>query len=289
MPIIDGISVIAVYDPVTGDSVEISKPIANTFEFSRVDFDTGELSPTGGRLYQGDSSSCSFSFLDPDGSVSYQLRSWKEARTRVSMVAVGPSVAVQWYEKDHISITPSTLGGMIRGRGDRWDFEIRREGHGSHAIYKRANLLSHLDWIDSDSDNIADGYTSTAASVSFASGVQTVSDLSATVGIYADVIFPIKSIGSLVLSSNITELHSQSGQAQIRAQQLSFAESTLGTSNSNFSSTGRQSVTISNLDNNIYKIRVYPIVTPTGTTLTGSCSASDPALRLDGSTAYTQG
>ena len=90
MPIIDGISVIAVYDPVTGDSVEISKPIANTFEFSRVDFDTGELSPTGGRLYQGDSSSCSFSFLDPDGSVSYQLRSWKEARTRVSMVAVGP-------------------------------------------------------------------------------------------------------------------------------------------------------------------------------------------------------
>jgi len=290
VPVIDGISVVSVYDPDTGDTIEINKIIANTFDFSKLDMVTGELSPSGGVLYKGDSSSCSFSYLDPDGSITYQLETWKVARTRVSLVAIGPSVVVQWYEKDHISVNPSSLGGVTRGRGDMHDFAISREGHGTHQIYKRANLISHLGWIDSDSNNIADGYTNTSTSPSFSSGAQAVADASPSVGIYADIVFPyVSNMPSLTLSVNITDLHSETSSAQFRLEQLNFAGSGVGSNViSHPTATGRTSLTMSSFHADLYKLRVGPIMTPSTITLTQDCASKDPALRVDAGTTYTQ-
>ena len=286
---------IAVYDPATGTAVEISKPIANTFEFSRVDFDTGELSPTGSRLYQGDSSSCSFSFLDPDGSVSFQLLAWKKARTRVSMVAIGPSVAVQWYEKDHISISQSTLGGMIRGRGDRWDFEIRREGHGAHSIYRQANLLGGLGWDDANSDNVPDGYTSFlpgtgSTAFNFGSDYSLQLNADELSGVYYDVVLPFATTKlTMRLTAEATELHTSSSTYRIQTQWLNFAGTALDTTITTVSSLGL--VSGSPADQTAlsapYALRCWPIIMPTSNS--GTMTGKEFRLRLGTATGFTIG
>ena len=295
MPIYDGISAICVYDPTTGTTAEITKPIANSFEFSKRDFETGETSATGGKLYQGDSSSCSFSFLDPDGSVSTQLKAWKQARTRVSMVAIGPSVAVLWQETDHVSISPSALGGMVKGRADRWDFEIMREGHGQHAIYRQANLLAHVGWADSDSDEVADGYTEHdpggggTSTLTFASGQQTI-EANELSGIYYDLVLPFSSHAlSLTLSVDVDSLHTASSSYSLRLQWLNFAGTALQSSVATPTSTGRQSVTATGNTGLTapYTLRVWPMLMPTSVSF-GTMVGSDPALRLGGATSYVQ-
>ena len=294
MPIVDGISVIAVYDPATGTAVEITKPIANTFEFSKVDFETGELSSTGGALYKGDSSSCSFSFLDPDGSVSTQLIAWKQARTRLSMVAAGTGVAVQWYETDHITISPSVLGGMRRGRADRWDFEIKREGHGVHAIYKQANLLSHLGWADGNSDNIPDNYTSFlpgtgSTSFNFGSDYSLQLNADELSGIYADIVLPFASASlGLRLTAEATELHTVSGTYKVQTQWLNFAGTALDTTVTTVSSLGNASVTPADQSalSSPYALRVWPIIMPSASS--GTMTGKEFRLRLGSSTVFTR-
>lgn len=292
MPILDGISAISVYNPSDGTAIEITKLIANTFEFSKVDFESGETGPTGNPLYKGDSSSCSFSFLDPDGSISTQLRTWKEARTRISFIAVGPSVAVMWTEKDHISITPSVFGGMIKGRGDRWDFEISRQGHGSHAIWRRANLLSGLGWKDDDNDEIADGYVghdASSAVFNFSPNQQSVQDDGLS-GIYYDLAFPFTSYAqTFTFGVEAVALHSVSISYKYQVQWLNFAKSSLKTVTHIPTATGRHSFSTST-DYTLaspFWLRVWPMIMPS--TSSGTMVGKDPCLRIDGNTSYIQG
>ena len=63
--IFQGMRAVCVYDPDDGSAVQIDKLLERSFEFSKAPFDTGETSPTGGRLDQADNSVCRFSFLDP--------------------------------------------------------------------------------------------------------------------------------------------------------------------------------------------------------------------------------
>ena len=292
MPIIDGISDIAVYDPATGTAVEITKVIANTFEFSKTDYETGETSPTGGIPYQGDSSSCSFSFLDPDGSISNQLRIWKQARTRVSFVAIGPSVAVQWYEKDHITLNSSPLGGMIKGRADRYEFSISRQGHGTHSIWRRANLLAGIGWADADSDGGADGYVqyepgTGTSTFSFSGGEQTI-EADELSGIYYDVVLPFQTVPlTLTHSVNVVTLHTVNSQYTMRYQWMNFAETSLSSVSAAKSSTGIQSQSITGNTGLTapYKLRIWPMIMASASF--GTQVGKDPSLRIGSSTTYT--
>ncbi len=293
MPIIDGISDIAVYDPATGTAVEITKVLANTFEFSKTDFESGEVSATGSAIYQGDSSSCSFSFLDPDGSISNQLRIWKEARTRVSFVAIGPSVAVQWYEKDHITLNPSPLGGMIKGRADRWEFSVSRQGHGSHSINRSANLLSYLGWTDSDSDNVPDGYTefepgTGSTAYNFGSDFSLQLNADELSGVYADIVLPFATTNlTLKLTAEATELHSVAGDYKIQTQWLNFAGTALDTTVSTVSALGNVSVTPADQTalTAPYALRCWPIIMNSASS--GTMTGKEFRLRVGTATGFT--
>jgi hypothetical protein len=289
MPVVEGILAASVYNPADGTSVQIRKISAGSFDFSQTDADY-ERSPTGSRLGQADVSRCGFEFLD-DGAAYRTLRDWQDERTRVSLVAIGRSVAIQWYETDLLDIRPVSMGGAIAGRADRYAFELLREGHGRHAIYKQQNLLGHLRWRDLDSSGIADGYTSTGTAT-FAwdsvNGEQDITGSSAGAGIYTDIVFPIGAGFSLRASSEATALHVDTTSAHMSIEARTFGGSSLATSVGVTSGVGRFSTDRATLAT-AYVYRVMPGRIPTGVSGSGTVSVAEPALRVDGQSTYTQG
>ena len=161
-------------------------------------------------------------------------------------------------------------GAWTKGRADRWDFEIMREGHGQHAIYRQANLLAHVGWADSDSDGEADGYTahepgSGTSTFTFASGAQSI-EADELSGIYYDLVLPFQSAAlSLTLSVLIESLHSASSSYSLRLQWLNFAGTALQSSVATPTSTGRQSVIATGNAGLTapYTLRVWPMLMPT--------------------------
>lgn len=294
MPIINGIRAIAVYDPATGTTVQIGKPIANTFGFSKRPLDLGERSPTGGILDQADMSTVRFGFLD-DGTVNDQLVSWRSSRTRVSLVAVGHSVCVQWYEKDHFTIERVSLGGMATGRGDRYLFEMTREGHGKHSIYQQSNLLAHLAglgggaWNYTGSNGIADGYThSGGGTPTFVAGAQNLEHNVAGESIYADIVFPIQLDGfTMQLTSNVANLHTDTTSGKIQLDGLNYAGSSVLSDDTVTGSVGRISASISSASATaLYTLRAHVIMTPVGISTNDNVGCEDPVLRVDSGTAF---
>lgn len=295
MPVINGIRAVVVYDPATGDTAQIAKPVAGTFDFTKTPLDLGERGPMGNLLDQADSSAIRFQFLD-DGTVTDQLLKWRAARTRVSLIAVGDSVCVQWYEKDHFSLQRASLGGMATGRADKYTFEMVRQGHGKHAIYQQANLLGHLAglgggaWNYTGSNGIADGYSSTGAGTHswLNPNTQQIDHNLQDHGIYADIVFPIQLDGfNLKLTSDIVNLHSETSQARIKVSGRNFAGTQIVVDNIDYGTTGRHSVMIkSSASNALYTIRVFPLLTPGGITTTDIVGAKEPVLRVDNRTEF---
>lgn len=289
MPAFNGILAAAVYDPATGTAVQITRPIPGSFDFSQTDADY-ERSPTGSRLGQADVSRCGFEFLD-DGTAYLALRDWQDARTRLSMVAIGESLAIQWYETDLIDVRPVSMGGAVAGRGDRYAFEILREGHGRHAIYKQQNLLGHLRWRDSDSSGVADGYTS-SGTATFAwdsvNGEQDVTGNSVNAGIYADIVFPIGAGFTLRFSVDVNDTHVDNDRVQIDVQARTFAGSSIVTSVLTPVGTGRKGLNRAT-EASAYTYRVWPGKIPATVSTSDTISLADPALRVDGLDTYTPG
>lgn len=289
MPVVEGILAASVFNPADGEFVPITKIVASSFEFSQTDADY-ERSASGSRLGQADVSRCGFEFLD-DGTVYQQLRAWQDARTRLSLVAIGASVAVQWYETDLIDVRLVSLGGAVAGRADRYAFEIVREGHGRHAIYKQQNLLAHLGFVDADADELADGYEKSAAfTVNFddANGEQDMTSGTAGHAVQATIAFPIGQGFSFRMSSNITALHSNTSSATISLQRLPYNLGSFSETDATVTATGRAGVTLAS-GSASYWLRAKIMEVPAAVGGSGTMSAKDPALRVDGQDIYTPG
>ena len=295
MAILNGIRAVAIYNPTDGTTVQIPKVVANTFDFTKEPLDLGERGPMGSLLDQADSSACRFQFID-DGTIANQLYAWRSSRTRVSMVAVGHSVCVQWYETDHFAIRRGSLSGMAQGRGDIYAFEMVREGHGKHAIYQQANLLAHLgglgqtSWQEEGATELAKGYTSTGAGTALwvdLTESQSITHNAPDHGIYADVVFPVNLTGiGLTLSADIVETHTDNDKATVRVEGLQFGGS-VEISSETDSAAGRASAALSmTTGNTVYTIRVKPVLTPTGVTTSDDVIGGYPALRVDGGTSF---
>lgn len=279
MSVLNGIRAVSVYNPADGVYVQIRKVSAGTFDFQQADLDL-ERSPSGGRLGQADASRVSFEFLD-DGTAYQQLRTWQDARTRVSLVAAGDGVAIQWYEKDLVDVRPSGLGGVVNGRGDLFRFDMERQGHGRHAIYKAQNLLAYLGWSAGVSE-VASGYgVDGSPTVNFddANREQDITSALVDEGIRADVVFPIGPGIPLRLSTEFTTLHSTTTSARLKIGQRTYAGSTLSEGASEPVTTGRSGVGITT-EATLYSLRVYPILIPTGASGSATVSGKLPDLRI---------
>lgn len=293
--ILPGIRAVVVYNPATGGTVQIPNIVARSFEFSKVPYDTGERSPMGASVEQSDSSSVGFEFVDTDGSLWQALDALRLARTRVSLIAVGSTVCVQWYEADHFTITRLPLGGAMVGRGDVYSFEMTREGHGRHAIYQQANIIAHVAGHGASgwsyvSGGVATGYTSVGSgTLSWLTNdnAQQIETNTPLEGIYTEVVFPLQLDGyALRFSSEIFNSHADNDLARVEMRFYNFADSQLSV-NSVQADVSRVGISLSAAASTaLYKIRVYPLLTPTGVTTTSFTAARYPALRVDGSDDY---
>jgi len=289
MPVVQGILAASVYDPATGVFYPIRHIDAGSFTFDQTDADY-ERSATGSRLGQADVSRVAFDFLD-DGTIYTALRAWQDARTRLSLVAIGPSMVIQWYETDLIDVRPTSMGGAIAGRADRYSFEILRQGHGRHAIYKQQNLLAHLGWADADADELADGYVASAGFTKNwddANGEQDITSATPGHSIYATIAFPIGAGFSFRLSSELTDLHTETTSAKIELQRLPFNLGSFNINSVSPATTGRHGVTLAS-GSGSYWLRAHPLMVPLTVTDSDTISAKLPALRVDGQDIYTPG
>ena len=294
MSVVNGIRAIAVYDPATGTAVQISKVVANTFDFSKAPLDL-ERGPMGNILDQADASAIRFQFLD-DGTATEQLFTWRAARTRVSLVAVGHSVCIQWYETDHFVVHRNNASGMAQGRGDRYVFEMVREGHGKHAIYQQSNLLGHVAglgggaWKYSGSSGIADGYSHQGGGTPtwFAPSTQNLEHNTAGASIYTDVVFPIQLDGfNFKLTSDIVNLHSDTTTGKLQIDGRNYAGTNVLSDSTTVTVVGRDSASIAAASGTaLYSIRAHVLMTPVGISGNDIMGAQDPVLRVDGATNF---
>lgn len=183
------------------------------------------------------------------------------------------------------------------------DYMMRREGggRGGHGAIITRNLLTYLQeedssgnlaggWADTDSDNIADGYTATdTTSESFSSGVQEffVDTGDGSGSINVTVPFPLDNI-KVTLSANHTQVHDDGSQA-IRIEALDSNGSVLsgGTSDTSVSSTGRKHADLTT-PTGTHQLKLYPARVTSVSANNSKAKVKDPALRLNGSTTYVQ-
>lgn len=245
-----------------------------------------ERQPANGEYFNGYRSEAIWRFIDPDGTASDQLISWFERGRKVQMVAEGISGAnVQWYHDTRCRVRRLPIASRHSGRGDIFEAEMIKDGGegDDHDIHGNANIFAHLGWEDSDSDGTADGYTAfSGTTTAFASDVQDVSGSSGTIGIFADVIFPIEG-ATVTLSIEHTALHG-SGADRLVVRARDSTGSTLTNVSESISATGRNSAELT-LDANTWDIH-NRVMLVESVTASGTQSAKFPALRTDGETTY---
>ena len=291
----NGIQSFVIYDPATGDTVEIYDLDANGTFFEQSEVGAGETGPTGVDRRRSQRSFFTAGFLASSaGSEIGQLRSWMESGTRVSMVALGPDQAVQWYETDRLVLKKRPFTAPVRGRGDVFDVSMERVGHGRHTIAQQANLLAHLGWNDPEA-TLAVGYTKEGSGTAlFNSGVQELFSDTPGDGIYYDLVFPFRNARSfpgqsVTLSVDIEKLHTDTSSANIRIEAKNFAGSTLATSTNDVSATGRDDVSrVFNPSILTYSYRIWVLRVPTGVTGNADIEVKDPAVHVNGDTTYRE-
>ena len=291
----NGIHSFVIYDPSTGDTVEIFDLDANATFFDQEEIGAGETGPTGVDRRRSQRSLFNAGFLAAsDGADVGQLRSWMEAGTRVSMCAIGPSQAVQWYETDRLVLKKRPFTAPVRGRGDVFDLTMERVGHGRHNISQQANLLAHLGWNDPEA-SLAVGYTKEGSGTAlFNSGIQELLSDTPGDGIYYDMVFPFQNARSfpgqsVTLSVDVEKLHVDTSNMSIRIDARSFAGSTLATSTKDVSSTGRDNVARAmSAAFAVYSYRIWVLRVPTGVTTNSDIEVKDPSVHINGDTVYRQ-
>jgi hypothetical protein len=105
--------------------------------------ETDQKNATGGQWYGGDFSRFRARAKEVSGGFA-QLKTWRDADTRVSLVAVGPNYNFLWETTDTVSLLKwIDIQGKASGRADFFDIELVREGQGVHTIYRVLNVVNH--------------------------------------------------------------------------------------------------------------------------------------------------
>lgn len=284
MPIAQGFSAVSFFDTSDGTTVQV-EPVADDNSFyDEIDLDAPVDSDSnsfpGGKRHE-----LHVRFVDEDGSLSDQLKTWRQAGTRIQAVALasGGGRNVQWYEDTRISsVKPVPISARTGCRSDMWDVVLMHEAVDA-SIYSNVNLLAFLGWADADSDGVPDGYTSTYNTDDFTGGVYT--GTTAATGspqLSASFAFPIEG-ASLTMSALYSKLHANTDQVQLIAK--SFAGSTLSTGSKTLSATGRGGPDALTLPASVYTIQAV-IARVTGVAQIDTQKVADPAVRVDDSTTY---
>lgn len=289
MPITHGLLKGALWDPADTSTppVQINDLVTDneddTFFEGPIALDDGQHDSTGGLYTGGERNTLRLTFKD-DGTVYDQLKTWYDAGTRLSAVCLGRNKNVQWYETDRLSVLkPVTLQGRVQGHADVYVLEMVREDE-SPDIHSDVNLLAKHGWEDSDSDNVADGYTFDGGqtSTSFSGGVQSASDDATYTDLVTTIDFPIEG-ATLTMSTNYTALHGSATNAVLVRTEDSSG-TVLTTTDNNVGSTGRHTAEITT-PANTHTIRVMPMRLKS-VSASGTASVKNPALRVDGSDEY---
>lgn len=161
----------------------------------------------------------------------------------------------------------------------------KRRGAGLHV---GANLLSVYQWIDADSDGVAEGWdASDFSSATFSNGVQTLSGADAVVSTYgfSEIFFPFSG-EELTFSVSVDALTANGHDIDIQLEFFDDTDTLISTESTVIGSTGRKFIKANIPQNAVF---VKPSIVSDGTAGTGASSIelSDPALRVDGKTEYT--
>lgn len=160
-------------------------------------------------------------------------------------------------------------------------------GRGQNLLYAYAKTQGRDSaWQDSDSDNLADGYTEvgTITTKTFTSGVQTIEGSTGAIAIQKVVPFPVT--GVTLTSSmlwNTVGAYSENQRLTFR----NFAGSSLDSNQENVSATGRASQSLLSPSNTYDVLVQYLRVDSIGGAT--SVSGQDPAVRLNSLTDYVDG
>lgn len=281
MAVKSGYKAISFYNSDDGTTVQIGEAALERVDFSQQEMEPDKTDPSGGSPYVGDLSELEVETWDFAGRS--QLETWSKNNTRIAVVAIGVQGNVQWYNRDRVSISASPKSE--RGQANTFVISMRRRGQGEHNIYDNVNLLQFKGWEDADSDNVPDDYAANSlSSMAFTGGVfEAFGSTSTSSYLSGGLPMPVAGV-TVTLSVDVVQLHAD-GDTRIRIIERDFAGSTLSTSTTTATSTGRVKTSLTTSPN-VYDILVRPVLLDNVTSQTTKVRVKDPAFRIDGSDQY---
>lgn len=223
------------------------------------------------------------------GDTDFENRSWR-------MVAAEMDGFVLWYETVRVVI-PETKGEIDPESDDPYPYSFRLRfvgaspniGRGTNLLYAYAKANGRASaWKDSDSDNLADGYSLTGATATdFTDTVQTISFSDGVdFTLNKSIVFPIS--GIKITFSGLQSKGSGFVSAEIEVRNRNFAGSSLQTVDDIYNSTTvRESIDVTTSSNGYTLFFELIKGTPSGGSST--LEIQNPSARLNGSTNYIDG
>ena len=283
-----GIKVISIYNPVTGDTVQLNNLAADS-EYSA---DPIPTETTTGQAYGGKDHTLTINFFEQGSAARAQLRAWAENDTPVCAVGAGGQSFLLWYE-------PVTMlfnrGKQLSARDGAMFNTVVMSFPGETAkIQTGINLADiavkaagfNVGWGASDSGDMADGYYEVnAVADPFSSGVQefTWDNAGSSSAIRLDFVFPISGVTLTARAQLLTV--TTNGTASIRLLALNYVGTDVGTTVVDYEAVGVETADLTT-PADTYTIRLAPIFLGGISTGTNNASFRDPGIRSDGSNAY---
>lgn len=275
----------SVYNPATGDVVQFNKIATEFTEFTKEPITTDTST---GQIFGGFDSRLVIGFVEVDGLE--QLEQWEIEATELNAVVAGVT-NVLWYED--VTITVERSVGVNARDGVSIHQVVLEHVSYQPAIQASTNLLNAAvktqgflrGWADSDSDNIADGYSLFQATAdSFTNDEQTISG-SGFAQVFLPFAFPISGL-SVLLSSLIVKDHTEG--SDVGVEQQDYSGTILVNNAVAVTSNVNRTEVSATLQANIYNISCR-IVLASNATGSDTQIVSNPALRLDNSGKYIAG
>ena len=199
-----GIQKVSVYDPATGDVVQINN-VNPDAEFADGVF---EVEDGKGRILFGGKDPV-FEFMSFDLAGFAQLETWMEDETPVRLVTLGIEQHILWYESSLITVRKN-YGAQVAGRNG-YTVKIQSKG-GTPNILMGTNILNMVNgWLDFDTDNEADNYevSGSISADDFSANVQTLVTSGSQTGVAfrtdTFIIYPIAN-AKMQISSRVDTL-----------------------------------------------------------------------------------
>ena len=263
-----GATIVSVFDPATGDTVQLNKISAEASDFDPEAIGTITTNST---THGGHTVGPTVVFLDSDQEIIDQLNEWSLSGIELGMMMVGAGLFRPMYSYGSIHAVPgyqpNARDGLIR---NQFTFDIvhpnpwyTRKRNLAVAFLARSN--SGIGAIDLDSWTHPNGATITAATAGTLNDGITYAGTSTTL----EIIIPVAPLRLYVSFDD-------SGSNAINVQARSFASSNLAVGT--FTTEGSRRIAVLDLPSNTYKIRINA---------PGNVAMQNPSIRLDGKFDYT--